>query len=53
MTNVVSLGADRIAAKTFVWRRGLGKMRHLELRDLWLEKDIREDKARLSKIPRS
>ena len=38
MSNVVCLGTDSSAAKGFVSRRGLGKMRHLEIRDLWLQK---------------
>ena len=29
--NVVHLGTDSSAAKSFVCRRGLGKMRHLEI----------------------
>ena len=28
------------AAKSFVSRRGLGKMKHLEIRDLWLQRDV-------------
>ena len=35
MANVVRLGTDSSAAKSLVCRRGLGKMRHLEIRDLW------------------
>ena len=35
LSNVVQLGNDSSAAKSSVWRRGLGKMRHLEFRDLW------------------
>ena len=34
LSNVVHLGTDSSAAKSFVCRRGLGKMRHLEIRDL-------------------
>ena len=40
----ILLGTDSSAAKRFVCRRGLGKMRHLEIRDLWLQKEIREGK---------
>ena len=43
--NVVKLGTDSSAAKSFVNRRGLGKMRHLEIRDLWLQEEV--DKGRL------
>ena len=31
---------DSSAAKSYVSRRGLGKMRHLELRDLWLQREV-------------
>ena len=34
------LGTDSAAANGFVARRGLGKMRHLEVRDLWLQKEV-------------
>ena len=34
------LGTDSSAAKSFVCRRGLGRMRHLEIRDLWLQKEV-------------
>ena len=37
LANVVELGTDSEAAKSFVCRRGLGKMRHLEIRELWLQ----------------
>ena len=40
VSNVVRLGTDSSAAKSFVSRRGLGKMGHLEIRDLWLQKEI-------------
>ena len=44
------LGTDSSAAKTFVGRRGLGKMRHLEIRDLWLQKEVGEGKVVVSKV---
>ena len=50
LSNVVHLGTDSSAAKSFVCRRGLGKRRHLELRDLWLQKEVREGKVEVSKI---
>ena len=31
------LDTDSSAAKSFVARRGLGRMRHIEVRDLWLQ----------------
>ena len=30
--------------------RGLGKMRHSEIRDLWLQKEIREGKVEAHKV---
>ena len=50
ISNVVVLGTDSSAAKSFVCRRGLGKMRHLEIRDLWLQKEVREGKLRVVKV---
>ena len=50
LTNVVYLGTDSSAAKSFVGRRGLGKMRHLEIRDLWLQKEVGEGKVVVSKV---
>ena len=32
-------------------RRGLGKMRHLELRDLWLQREVGEGKVLVQKVP--
>ena len=39
---VVKVGADSNAAKNFCNRGGLGKMRHIEIRDLWLQKEVLE-----------
>ena len=50
ISNVISLGTDSSAAKSFVCRRGLGKMRHLEIRDLWLQKEVADGKLEVSKI---
>ena len=54
----VRLGEEKIivkvdseAAKSFVNRRGLGKMRHIEVRDLWLQEEIRKGKVKVLKIP--
>ena len=47
---IVHLGTDSNAAKSFVNRRGLGKMRHIEIRDLWLQKEIREGKVEVHKV---
>jgi hypothetical protein len=50
LSNVVHLGTDSSAAKSFVSRRGLGKMRHLEIRDLWLQKEVLEGKVLVSNV---
>ena len=39
-SNVVELCTDSAAAKSFGSRRGLGQMRHLELRHLWLQREV-------------
>jgi hypothetical protein len=36
----VQLFTDSSAAKSFVSRKGLGKMKHLEIRDLWLQREV-------------
>ena len=45
------LGTDSTAAKQFFSRRGLGKMRHLQVRDLWLQKEVRDGNLKVSKVP--
>ena len=49
-SNVVELGTDSAAAKNFVNRRGLGRMRHLEIRNLWLQKEVAEGKVEVFKV---
>ena len=44
------MGTDSSAAKSFVCRRGLGKMRHLEIRDLWLQKEVSDGRLKVSKV---
>jgi hypothetical protein len=51
LANIVKPGTDSSAAKSFVSRRGLGKMRHLEIRDLWLQQQVREGLVEVSKVP--
>ena len=43
------LGTDSAAAKSFVARRGLGRMRHLEVRDLWLQREVAQGKIAVVK----
>ena len=41
---------DSSAAKSFVCKRGLGRMRHLELRDLWPQREVGDGKVVIRKI---
>eukprot|EP00973_Karenia_brevis_P090933 12405094-Karenia_brevis.AAC.1 len=51
LSNVLKLGTDSSSAKSFVCRRGLGKMRHLEIRGLWLQKEVHDGKLVVEKVP--
>ena len=51
LSNVIKMGTDSSAAKSFICRRGVGRMRHLAIRDLWLQKEVREGNVEVSKIP--
>ena len=51
LSQVVKLGTDSSAAKSFVCRKGLGRMRHLEIRDLWLQKEVADGRVIVEKIP--
>ena len=50
ISNVIRLGTDSSAAKSFVCRRGLGKMRHLQIRDLWLQKEVADGLLEVEKL---
>ena len=50
LRNVIKLGTDSSAAKSFVSRRGLGKMRHLEIRDLWLQAEVEQGRLEVHKV---
>ena len=50
LVNKIRLGTDSSAAKSFVSRRGLGRMRHLEIRDLWLQKEVADGNLEVSKV---
>ena len=39
-SGIIKLYTDSSAAKSFVSMRGIGKMRHLEIRDLWLQREV-------------
>ena len=40
LDQVIRLGTDSQAAKSFVNRRGLGRMRHLDIRNMWLQSEV-------------
>ena len=44
------LFVDSSAAKAIASRKGLGKVRHLEVRHLWLQQAVREKKVILRKV---
>ena len=46
----VQLFTDSSAAKSFVSRKGLGKMKHLEIRDLWLQREVGLGKVIVNKV---
>ena len=41
---------DSEAAKSFVSRRGLGRMRHIEVRELWLQEEVRKGTVVVKKV---
>ena len=41
---------DSSAAKSFASQRGLGRMRHMEVRKLWLQEEVRQGRVRLAKV---
>ncbi len=43
--------AAMLAAKSFVSRRGLGRMRHLQIRDLRIQKEVHEGRIQVKEIP--
>ena len=40
LSPVVYVGTDSTAAKSFVSRRGLGKMRHIDIKHMWLQREV-------------
>ena len=51
LKGTIQLGTDSSAAKSFVCRRGLGRMKHLQIRDLWLQKEVAEGRLVVFKTP--
>ena len=50
LDQVVRLGTDSQAAMSFVNRRGLGRMRHLDIRDMWLQSEVLAGKVIADKV---
>ena len=50
LTGTVNLYLDASATKAIIERRGLGKLRHVEVRDLWMQEALRNKKFKLKKI---
>ena len=46
----IILYTDSTAAKSFASRRGLGKMRHIETRELWLQESVNKKDVLLKKV---
>ena len=44
------ISMDPKAAKSFLQRRALGKMRHIEKRDLWLQREVFGGKVEIEKV---
>ena len=47
---VVEVATDSSSAKSFASRRGSGRMRHIEVKWLWLQREVAGGKIRLRKI---
>ena len=50
VTERIQLFTDSSAAKSFVSRTGLGRMKHLEIRDLWLQREVGLGKVLANKV---
>ena len=48
--DVIEFQIDSAAGNSFISRRGLGKMRHMELRDFWIQQEVGGGKVRAVKI---
>ena len=50
MKTEMGLGTDSSAAKSFVSRRGLGRMRHIEVRNLSLKEEVKKGSVKIEKV---
>ena len=51
MPSELKLHSDSSAARAVVARRGVGRMRHLAARQLWLQDELREGRLEVMKVP--
>ena len=51
LDEVVAVRTDSNAAKGFVSRRGLGRMKHIDVKHLWLQKEVAQGKVSVEKVP--
>ena len=47
---VLEVHVDSSAAKSFASKRGSGKMRHMEVRWLWLQEEVRKGRVKVEKV---
>ena len=47
----ITIKTDASAAKGIATRKGLGKVRHLDCTDLWIQDAIRSGRIALAKVP--
>ena len=48
----LQLHTDSSAARSFVSRKGLGKMKYIEIRDFWLQREVALGKVTVNKVDR-
>ena len=48
--SLLVIWTDSAAAKACVSTRGLGRMRHLEVKDLWMQGLVRDGRLRVAKV---
>ena len=46
----VELHTDSPSAKTFAPRRGVGKLSHIDIKELWLQEAVKQEKVRLTNV---
>ena len=47
----IRLHSNATAAIGIAWRRGMGKIRHLDCTDLWIQEKVRSGAAEVVKVP--